>query len=209
MGIPLCVRSLVLAAACGLSACNSAARELESTRPVERRAVSVPSSPAAGVPSAVAPAPPASSDGRATWDKVKLEDDVPLCVFADPDQRDEAHFLKDVRKQTLRAKTKVTFGAFAPGCMSEVCDAIPSLQCWIEDPGKSPEGDEGPHSLVVHSHFSFEHKPGSVCTTNCRSVTAGCDTPVLEAGKYTVKYGHRTFTLRVPSVLRTPCFKMD
>jgi hypothetical protein len=32
---------------------------------------------------------------------------------------------------------------------------------------------------------------------------------VLKAGKYSVKYGARTFNLRVPSVMRTPCFKMD
>jgi hypothetical protein len=151
----------------------------------------------------VAPAPSAFTDSRAKWDKVKLEDDVPLCVFADPDQRAEARFLKDVGKQTLRAKTKVTFGAFPPGCMNEACDAIPSLQCWVDDPG------EGSDTLVVHSFLSFDHKPGSICTTDCRPVMAGCDTPVLAPGNYTVKYGRRTFTLRIPSVLRTPCFKMD
>jgi hypothetical protein len=38
-------------------------------------------------------------------------------------------------------------------------------------------------------------------------VVAGCETDVLKAGEYTVKYGGRTFSLRVPSVLRDPCLK--
>ena len=33
---------------------------------------------------------------------------------------------------------------------------------------------------------------------------AGCETDVLKAGEYTVKYGKRTFGLRIPSVMVSP-----
>jgi hypothetical protein len=148
----------------------------------------------------MASAAAAPSDG-ANWDSVKLEDEVPLCVFAGHVERGEAPFLRDVRPQTLRANARVVFGTFAPGCENEACDSPPTHQCWVES--------EEPNTLVVHSRLSFEHKRGTVCTTDCRPVAAGCETEVLKRGKYTVKYGARSFSLRVPSVLGSPCFHLE
>jgi hypothetical protein len=161
----------------------------------------VPDSPTQGVVSAAAPAASVSSDGATEWDKVKLEDEVPLCVFANHGERGKALFLQDVRQQTLRANSRVVFGTFPPGCQNEACDAAPTLQCWVDS--------EEPNTLVVHSRLSFEHKRDAVCIKDCRPVVAGCETEVLKAGKYTVKYGGRVFGLRVPSVMRVPCFKME
>jgi hypothetical protein len=183
-------------AASGLWACSSGARELTSRKPVEPHAVSVPSSPTQVAVNAAAPVAAATQ-----WDKVKLEDEVPLCVFADLSERAKAPFLEDVRKQTLRARSRVVFGTFAPGCQNEACDAAPTLQCWADS--------EQANTLVVHSRLSFQHKRGSVCTKDCRPVIAGCETELLKAGKYTVKYGRRAFSLRVPSVMRAPCFKLE
>jgi hypothetical protein len=162
----------------------------------------VPSLPTPGVVKAPAPvAAAAPSNGATQWDEVKLEDEVPLCVFADHGERAKAPFLADVRKQTLHASSSVVFGAFAPGCQNEACDAVPTLQCWVDT--------EKPNTLVVHSRLSSKHKRGTLCTKDCRPVLAGCETEVLNAGKYIVKYGGRSFSLRVPSVMRAPCFKLE
>ncbi len=198
LGMRARARRIALVTACGLGACDSGGHERASAAPEEQHAVAVLGSP---TPGAVSDGAPAASDGAADWDKVKLEDEVPLCVFADHVGRDDALFLKDVSQQTLSADSTVVFGAFAPGCQNEACDAPPTLQCWVD-------GEE-PNTLVVHSRLSSEHKRGSVCTKDCHPVIAGCETKVLKAGQYTVKYGRRAFGLRVPSVVSDPCFKRD
>jgi hypothetical protein len=194
---------IVWAAVCALGACSSGERAAASVKPVEQRVVTVPDLPAKSVADAAVAVPAAATtpERAPERDKVRVEDEVPLCVFADHGQRGDALFLKDVRKQTLRSNTRVVFGTFAPGCMSEACEAIPTLQCWVDK--------EEPNTLVVHSRFSYEHKRGTVCTKDCEPVVAGCETDVLKAGNYAVKYGARTFSLRVPSVVRTPCFKLE
>jgi hypothetical protein len=195
---------ICLAVACGLWACSSSKREPTEAKPVAQRAISAPSAPPqAVVKTAAAPtaATPVPSDGAAEWDSVKLEDEVPLCVFADLGERAKAPFLKDVRRQTLTADSRAAFGTFAPGCLNEACDAVPTLQCWVER--------EQPNTLVVHSRLSLKHKRGTACTKDCRPVIAGCETEVLKAGKYSVKYGPRVFSLRVPGVMRAPCFKLE
>lgn len=197
---------ILLVAACALWACGCGKREASSVEPLEQQAVTAAAPPAeppaATPPPAAAPAAPAAPvyDGP-DWESVKLVDDVPLCVFADYAERGKAPFLKDVRKQTLHANSTLIFGAFAPGCPNEACDAIPTLQCWVT-------ADE-PNTLVVHSKLTLKHKRGTACTEDCRSVTAGCETKELKAGKYTVQYGARTFSVRLPSVTRSPCFKLE
>jgi hypothetical protein len=121
-------------------------------------------------------------------------------VFANFAEHNRTKFRKDAKKQTLRANAAVVFGAFAPGCVNETCDQLPTLQCLAERDG---------NTIVVQSQYYVDHKDGSTCTDTCRPITAGGKTPILEAGKYTVRYGARTFELRIPSVLRAPCFKMD
>jgi hypothetical protein len=192
----------ILVATCGLWACNSDGRERDSVKPEAACAVPLAESPTRAAVNDAAPAvAAASSNGAVVWDKVKVEDDVPLCVFADHVERGNATFLKDVRKQTLSADSRVVFGTFAPGCQNEECDAPPTLQCWVDG--------EGPNMLVVHSRLSSEHKRGSICAKDCHPVIAGCETAVLKAGDYTVRYGKRTFGLRVPSVMSDPCLKRD
>ncbi len=127
-------------------------------------------------------------------------DEIPLCVFSDHDERGNALFLKDVHRQKLSAGAKVVFGTFAPGCVAEACDAIPTEMCWVDG--------EAPRTLVVHSLLSLRHKQGSACSSECRPIVAGCESPPLAAGKYTVKYGTRSFELRVPSVVGSPCFDL-
>lgn len=131
------------------------------------------------------------------WSKVSVDDTLPLCVFSSYVAREEAEFLKDVTKQKLHAGAAVTFGAFGAGCVNETCDGLPSLQCRVDMADKT---------LTVHAHYFGYKKDGSTCTENCRRVTAGCATPELAAGKYKVVYGQKTFDLKIPSVLRDPCF---
>jgi len=191
---------IFLVALCGLGACSSGKHGPPGVNPGEPPVVSAASASATAAVSTL-PSAAASSVPPAGWEKVKLDDQVPLCVFSDHDQRGNVSELKDVHKQVLRANARVVFGTFASGCHNEACDTPPNHQCWVDS--------EEPSTLVVHSSLSFEHKPGSVCTTDCHPVIAGCETPVLKAGTYTVKYGARVFTLRVPSVVRAPCFKMQ
>jgi hypothetical protein len=192
--------TLIWLTACALWACGSIAHEPVAVepKPAEQQA---PPVPAEAPPPAPVAAPAVAVRNPSEWDKLKLEDESPLCVFANHTERELAPYLRDVRKQTLRADERLVFGTFPPGCISGACDAVPTHQCWVES--------ETPNTLVVHSRLSFEHKHGSVCTTDCARVIAGCETPVLKAGKYSVKYGQRTFSVRVPSVMRAPCFKLQ
>jgi hypothetical protein len=193
----------IFTAACALWACSACGRKPDSVDAVEQRAASA-LPPSALPPNAVntpspSAAPLAGEDPE--WEHVTIEDEVPLCVFADHLQRGDALFLEDVHRQTLHADSSVVFGTFAPGCQNEACDALPTHSCWVDA--------TEPSTLVVHSSLSFKHKLGAVCTKDCRPVVAGCETPVLKAGKYTVKYGTRIFSLRVPSVMSKPCFELD
>ena len=192
-----------LVAACGLWACSSCERERPSAKPAGQDAVSAPDSPTPGAVNAAARvAAAASPDGATEWDKVKLEDEVPLCVFSDHTERGNTLFLQDVREQTLSADSRVVFGTFGIGVPERGMRLRPATQqCWVDS--------EEPSTLVVHSRLSFEHKRGTVCTKDCHPVVAGCETDVLKAGTYTVKYGDLTFSLRVPSVLRDPCLKRE
>jgi hypothetical protein len=194
---------VVFGIACGSWACRSSSEHAPasvSAKSVEQQVVSAPSTPAQRVDAAAPAATPAPERSPAEWENVRLEDETPLCVFAGHAERGDALTLRDVRKQTLRANTRAVFGTFSPGCVSEACDAVPSHQCWVDR--------EQPNTLVVHSRFKLEHKRGAVCTEACSPVVAGCETDVLRPGKYTVKYGARSFNLQVPSVVREPCFKL-
>ena len=132
------------------------------------------------------------------WSKVVVDDQVPICVFTGFAAQFEAKFLKDAKKQVLKAGEPVVIGPYGPWCVHETCDDLPSLQCNVEREG---------NTLVVHSHYWGFHKNGAACTTEtCRPVNAGCETPPLEAGKYTIQHGEQSFKLKIPSVLRSPCF---
>jgi hypothetical protein len=189
--------SVVFIVACEICACRSSNEHTPtSAKPVAKPVVSVLSAPDLHVATSV----PASPRSSAEWEKVRLEDEAPLCVFAGHGERGDALSLGDVRKQTLHANSRVVFGTFSPNCISEACDAVPSHQCWVDS--------EQPNTLVVHSRLTFEHKRGTACDTDCSPIVAGCETEALKPGKYTVKYGARSFSLQVPSTVREPCFKL-
>lgn len=183
-------------AACAGTACGGASDQAPVAAAPQPVAQAVAPEPEPTEPAAPAPPAPAYQP-KAGFSEVKVEDGVPLCVFPDVQAWYEAKHLRDVGKQKLRAKSSVVIGAFGPWCVHESCDQRPSLQCQVERQGDT---------LVVRSRYWGEHKDGATCTQDCKSVTASCTTPELEAGTYTVKHGEATFTLEIPGVLREPCF---
>lgn len=199
--------SIVAAVLCGLLACSTG-----SPSPAPAETVQAAEKPLAATRAAEPipePAAPdastlASADARAeepsklpNWPGVTRDDEVPLCIFSSYEEREKASFIGQVRKQALKAGTNLVFGAFAPHCMSEACEARPTLQCWVDLVG---------NEITVHSRFYTEHKPGAECTTNCLPVVAGCMTQEeLKPGTYTVRHGARTVQVKIPSVLREPC----
>jgi hypothetical protein len=131
------------------------------------------------------------------WSKVTVDEQVPICVFSNFVAHEEPKFLKDVKKQRLEADSTLVIGAFGPWCVNEGCDDLPSLQCSIERSGDI---------LRVRTHYWGYRKDGSRCGGPCRQVTAGCETPKLEAGTYTIEHGTQTYKLKIPSTLKSPCF---
>lgn len=134
---------------------------------------------------------------RTGWSAVSIEDEVPLCFFAGHAERHAAEFVDQVESQELRANASVVIGAFAAWCVNEACDARPSLQCSVSRDG---------NTLVVRSRYWGERKDGATCEGMiCRPITASCETPALEPGRYTVAHGDERVDLRIPSLLRSPC----
>jgi hypothetical protein len=199
------------ALACWLWSCQSHSQPEVSAKTNEL-APSQPAEPVAPSPapttdvttnSAAQPtATPATPSQRPTyprpgWSEIVLEDELPICVFPDYTARNAAPFIDQVKAQTLRAGSRLVFGAFAPACINPACDDAPTLQCWIDREG---------NTLVVHTRYFGYHKDGAKCTDDCKRVIAGCETSELAAGSYTVRHGQRAFKLRVPGVLRSPCW---
>lgn len=131
------------------------------------------------------------------WSKLVLEDEVPVCIFSSHDTRAQAPFADQAKQpQKLRAGSSLVFGAFGAGCLNEACDDLPTLQCGVTRTGQQ---------LTVHARYNGYHRDGMTCSEGCREVTAGCETPQLEAGRYQVQYGDRRFALRIPSTLPSAC----
>jgi hypothetical protein len=171
----------------------AALKPAEPAAQADRPAPAEPPPPAAPVEPAE---PTGPTDDTPGWSRLRLEDSVPLCVFADNRERAAARSIELVKKQTLREDAPVTFGVFGPGCLNKACDDKPLLQCWADR-----EGD----TITVHSRYSSLHKDSSTCTKDCVPVGASCDSPALAAGKYTVQYGDKTYKLQIPSLVRKPC----
>jgi hypothetical protein len=135
------------------------------------------------------------------WSKVDADNQLPLCVFPGYEEHYGAQFLEQVEKQKLPANHSVVIGVYAGWCVNEACDGLPSLQCSIKREG---------NVLTLRSHYWGYRKNGSTCEgVPCRPVSAACETPSLEPGVYTVQHGERSFELRIPSVLRSPCYFTD
>jgi hypothetical protein len=140
----------------------------------------------------------AASTNELGWPAFNRRDDVPVCLFADSDQWWSAKFLKDVKKSvSLRADRELVLGTYAPGCASKECVLEPTLQCWVDVDGKV---------LTVHTKYSGWRHADRKCSSECESVTAECETAALAAGTYTLVYGARKKTVRIPSVVRPACF---
>jgi hypothetical protein len=174
----------------------------------------VPAQPAAlsastpGEP-APAPAPEPEKKGpsedfvgypKEGWTKLKLNDTLPLCVFENALAREQAKFVDQVKPQKLKANQSVVFGAFGPYCINPQCDDLPTLQCMVDRKGST---------LEVRARYIGYHKDGATCSDDCREVMAGCETPSLEPGKYTVQYGDKSYALKIPSTLRDACYKKE
>jgi hypothetical protein len=158
------------------------------------------SAPTEPAPAAPTPAV-ASSDGpgfpKPGWSKVVVEDKGTLCAVATYGEAYRARSIDKMHEQTLRAGSPFVFEAYSPACVNEACDQLPTLQCTVQREAMT---------LVVHTHYDAYHKDGTSCRDACRPFFASCETPELEAGKYSVRYGAKTYELKIPSSLRSPCF---
>jgi hypothetical protein len=162
-----------------------------------------PAKPAEPAPEPAKPKGPSSDFigyPKEGWTKLKLQDTLPLCVFENAVERENAKFIDQVKKQKLKANQSVVFGAFGPYCINPECDDLPTLQCLVDRDGST---------LKVQARYIGYHKDGTQCSDGCREVLAGCETPSLEPGKYTVQYGENTYSLKIPSTLNAPCFKKE
>lgn len=191
-----------------LTAAVSCTRKIPEPEPVPAQpaalSTSAPAEPAPA-PAPEAPKPKGPSEDfigypKEGWSKLKLNDTLPLCVFENAIAREKAKFVDQVTEQKLKANQPVTFGAFGPYCINPECDDLPTLQCLVDREG---------NTLKVRARYVGYHRDGSTCTDGCREVMAGCDTPSLEPGKYTIQYGDQTYALKIPSTLRDPCYKKE
>lgn len=153
--------------------------------------------PAATPPPASEPAEEEPYFKGPGWGEFRLQDDLPICIFSSGPERDKAPFIDKVKKQTLAANATATFGVYPPFCLNKDCDALPSLQCWVDREG---------NTLTVHTRFFSFHKAEASCKTDCMDVDTSCETPALEPGEYTIVHGFKTHKLKIPSSPRSPCF---
>jgi hypothetical protein len=180
--------SLVFSAAVG---CKSKIPEPEPLQPAAKKTE----------PSTSKPEPAAAATAaipRAGWSEVSVENTLPLCVFADEREREQIEAVAQVKKQVLRPDQPVVFGVFAPRCISPDCEELAALQCSVERSG---------NMLRLQTSYRGFHKDGTTCRDQCRAARAGCASPVLESGEYTLEYGGTQIPLKIPSALNMPCFK--
>lgn len=183
---------------CGLLGCGDCDERSESAAAAAELARDAPVVPQPVKPKP-APAPPKYP--RPGFTAVHLDNESPLCVFSDFEQHYNAKQIDQVERQKLRADKSVVIGTFAGWCVNEGCDDRPSMQCSV-----TLEGNQ----LIVKSRYWGDRKDGATCTNvPCRPVNAGCETPPLPAGTYTIVHGERSYELTIPSVLRSPCFGTD
>jgi hypothetical protein len=146
-------------------------------------------------PSKQTPQPLAPKEG---WREVKQDNDLPLCVFSSASEREKYKTVAEVKRQILQADRPLVFGVFAPRCINAACEELGSLQCSVERSG---------NVLRLKTHYDGLHKDGASCRDGCREATAGCESPVMEPGAYTVEYGGTEIALKLPSSQSMPCFK--
>jgi hypothetical protein len=136
------------------------------------------------------------------WSKQVMVDApaLPLCVFSDYKTQWAVDFAKDAKKQKLSVDQPLVVGAYAPHCINEACDDVPSLQCQAKLEG---------NTVTVHTRFVTYHKEGASCDKDCGVVKAACATPNLPAGEYVIQHGELAAKVKIPSVQRAPCLKLQ
>jgi hypothetical protein len=78
-------------------------------------------------------------------------------------------------------------------CTSSSCDQVEHASCTATLEGTT---------LTIEATARIRSKDGQ-CTLDCGSVTAGCQTPPLPAGVYTLVYGEDSVELTVPVATAT------
>jgi len=126
-----------------------------------------------------------------------MQDTLPICVYASFDEREKSPPFPKAKPQKLEANAPLVFGVFPPWCVHPACDRRNMLQCWTQRDGTT---------LTVHTRYAGDRKDGAACREDCLDVDAACETPPLEPGAYTVRHGDKTYAVKVPSVVRAPCF---
>ncbi|HET8937090.1 MAG TPA: hypothetical protein VFN67_26795 [Polyangiales bacterium] len=184
-----CVCSLIAAVGC-----KARIPEPEPVKPSAAAPVVPPA--AASTPSST-PEPLEPAQPKEGWREVTVENTLPLCVFANASERANAKSVEQVQRQVLGADRPVTFGVFGPPCMNPKCDEQKTLQCSVERSG---------NNLRLQTRYVGFHNDGATCSDACRQETAGCESPVLEPGEYTLEYGPNQIPLKIPSALNKPCF---
>ncbi len=76
-------------------------------------------------------------------------------------------------------------------CLSSSCEEVVEASCTTTLEG---------NTLTVEASATVRSKTGRnvACTLDCVSVTAGCETPPLAPGSYTLVYGEESVELIVP-----------
>jgi hypothetical protein len=203
---------LVLFAVCACSKTDTSVAPSESLTKAKRSApaaallvpvdASLATPPSSPPPPVQPPAPegaPSPADAAGEWTHFSVKNEVPLCVIADYEEYAKTPLLKDVKRVVkLKAYEPVVFALYTAGCASKECIDRPGMQCWAELEGQT---------ITVESRYNGEQHTGVTCTKDCESVTAACDTPNLDPGTYTLRYGDTTTTFKVPGTLRPACFK--
>lgn len=83
-----------------------------------------------------------------------------------------------------------------PTCLSSSCSKEPRATCEVKR--------VGPQSLEVTSEGSYREE-GRTCSADCGFLVARCESPVLEAGSYTIRHGKDQLMLTVPTMTKSPC----
>ena len=139
----------------------------------------------------------AAPEPRQGWHEVTEKNSVPVCAFASTNEQQRAKTLAQVGKQVLQADRRVVFGTFAPHCINPACVELSTLECSVERSG---------NILRLQTRYVGLHKDAATCQQDCREATAGCESPQLEAGLYTLEYKGQEVPLKIPSALNKPCF---
>jgi hypothetical protein len=96
--------------------------------------------------------------------------------------------------QLYAANTSVTIIYETPGCLSHDCDRDRSASCQAE------VIDGGLNIESFASWNDYGHING-ICTDDCGTIGAKCETPPLPASTYPVRFGTAGDSLVVPSTL--------